>query len=112
MIALFSITLVIGVAALVVTIRFVEKSLLKKFLLTTGASLTGIPIFIFLHNAVYGVFMHFFGQDFWKGGDEPVFFILALIVCPIGFLVGTAGSIVIGVKRILQRRKVKTIESR
>jgi len=30
--------------------------------------------------------------------DEPVFFIIAVIICPIGFLVGAIGSIVLGVK--------------
>jgi hypothetical protein len=30
--------------------------------------------------------------------DEPFFFILATIVCPIGFLVGVVGSIVLFVK--------------
>jgi hypothetical protein len=107
MFILFWALLIVGVAGLVVIIKRVEKGLLKTFLLTAGASLTGIPVFIFLHNAVYGVFIHFFGNDFWKDGDEPVFFVLALIICPLGILVGVMGSIVIGVKRTSQKRKAK-----
>ena len=40
---------------------------------------------------------NFFGEGFWERigiEDEPVFFILAIVVCPLGFLVGTIGSIV------------------
>jgi hypothetical protein len=35
-------------------------------------------------------------------GDEPVFFILATIVCPIALLVGIIGSIV-----LIAKKKVK-----
>ena len=34
-----------------------------------------------------------------NGGDEPVFFIIAIVVCPIGFLVGAVGSIVLAIRR-------------
>jgi len=44
-----------------------------------------------LHNVVYGLF--FTG----KQSDEAVFFILALLVCPLLFAVGTLGSIICGI---------------
>ncbi len=75
---------------------------LKKFLLLTGASAVGFPVFAVLHNLVYALFIYFFGQDFWERiglGDEPFFFIMAVIVCPIGFLVGMIGSIILFVKK-------------
>ena len=74
---------------------------LKKFLLLTGASSAGIITSIFLHNAIYALFIHFFGADFWHRtgmGDEPFFFFMAILVCPIGFLVGMVGSIVLAIK--------------
>jgi hypothetical protein len=43
-----------------------------------------------LHNAVSALL----------NTEEPVFFIIAIIVCPIGFLVGAIGSIVLTIKRI------------
>ena len=77
------------------------KGLLKKFLLVTGAAPIGTVVSVILHNAFYGVFIYFFGADFWDRigtGNEPVFFILAIIVCPIAFLVGVIGSIVLFIK--------------
>ena len=74
---------------------------LKKFLLLTGASAVGIPVSIFLHNAIYGlIFVRMLNRpDF----DEPFFFIMAIVVCPLGFLVGVVGSIVLAVKQSGQR---------
>jgi hypothetical protein len=71
----------------------------KRFLILTGASAVGLPVFAVLHNLVYALFIMWFGEDFWgAGGDEPVFFILAVIVCPIAFLVGVVGTIVLAIK--------------
>jgi hypothetical protein len=91
--------LAIGIAILVLTIKKAGKGILKIFLLMLGSSLTGFPVFIFLHNTLYGAFIHFFGSDFWKGGDEPFFFILALIICPLGFIVGLVGTLVMIMRR-------------
>ena len=96
-------SLIIGIAIIVLTVMKVERGPLKIFLLTAGASLTGLAVFAFLHNVVYGAFIHFFGANFWNGGDEPVFFILAVIICPLGFIVGATGSIVIAVKRLISK---------
>ena len=98
-------SLVIGIIVIVLTIMRVERGLLRIFLLTAGASLAGFAVFAFLHNVVYGAFIFFFGEDFWKGGDEPFFFILASIICPLGFAVGIVGSIVIAVKRRISGNK-------
>ena len=48
----------------------------------------GLPISILLHNAVSRLF----------NIEEPVFFIMAIFVCPIGFLVGAVGTIVLAIK--------------
>jgi len=58
---------------------------LKKFLLLMGASAVGFLPFVVLHNAISGLL----------GVEEPVFFMLAVFVCPVGFLVGTIGTIVL-----------------
>jgi hypothetical protein len=65
------------------------SGLLKKFLLLTGASAVGFLPFVVSHNAVSGLF------DI----EEPFFFILAVIVCPLGFFVGTTGTIVLFLKK-------------
>ncbi len=78
------------------------KGALKKFLILTGVSAIGFFISIFLHNIIYGLFIKLFGTNFWDRigvGDEPFFFILATIICPIAFLVGVIGSIVIFIRK-------------
>jgi len=48
-----------------------------------------MAVFGILHNVVGGLFHT----------EEPVFFITALIVCPIGFVVGAVGTIVLAIKK-------------
>jgi len=95
----------LGVTLLVLAARAKMKKILKAFLLLTGASAAGMPLFVVLHNVVYGLFIYFFGEGFWNGiGDEPVFFILAVMVCPIAFLVGAIGSIVLEFWKVKKAR--------
>jgi len=92
----------LGIALIFLSVKERMDRLLKKFLILTGASAIGIPIGILLHNLFYALFIKLFGTDFWERigmGDEPFFFILATIVCPIGFLVGVIGSIVMFIKK-------------
>ncbi len=86
----------LGVTLLVLAARAKLKKMPKAFFLLTGASAVGLPLFAVLHNAVYALFIYFFGEGFWNGiGDEPFFFVMAVLVCPIAFLVGAIGSIVL-----------------
>ena len=96
----------LGVALIFFTVKEKVGGMLKKFLILTGASSAGFFISVLLHNAIYGLFIHFFGVDFWNGGDEPVFFIIAVFLCPIGFLVGVVGSIVLAIKNFRRAEKL------
>ncbi len=78
----------LSVVLLFLTVKTKVGGILKLFLLLTGASTVGLPVSIFLHNAVGGLF----------NIEEPVFFIMAIFVCPIGFLVGAVGTIVLAIK--------------
>ncbi|MFC2020076.1 hypothetical protein ACFLU4_09090 [Chloroflexota bacterium] len=77
-----------GVALLFLTVKTKVGGILKKFLLATGASAVGMPVFALLHNVVSGLFKI----------EEPVFFIMAIFVCPIGIMVGAVGTIVFAIK--------------
>lgn len=69
---------------------------LKKFLTLTGVSAVSFFISGLLHNLIYGLSIRLFGQDFWVRiglEDEPIFFFSAIIVCPVGFLIGVVGAI-------------------
>jgi hypothetical protein len=80
----------LGVTLLILTAKAQVERRLKAFLLLAEASFVGFPISVILHNAVSGL-THF---------EEPFFFIIATIVCPIGLLVGAIGSIVLNIRRI------------
>jgi hypothetical protein len=88
----------LGVALIVLAVRNGLSGGLKFFFILTGASAAGVLVSILLHNLVYGLFEYFGGPNFWNGGDEPVFFVMATVVCPLGFLVGVVGTIVNGLK--------------
>jgi len=79
----------LGVTLIILTVKTRDGGMLKKFLLVTGASAVGLPVFGILHNVVSALL----------NTEEPVFFIIAIIVCPIGFIVGAIGSIVLAIKR-------------
>lgn len=90
--------LALGATLIVLTARGRGRGIAPKFLILTGAAAAGIPLGAILHNFVYGLFIYWFGADFWGNGDEPFFFVLAIVVCPIAFLVGAAGSIVLALR--------------
>lgn len=79
--------------------------LLKIFLLVAGISFGAFIISVFLHNAIYGLFIHYFGEDFWDRvgvADEPVFFVIALLSV-VALAVGLIGSLVIFVKGLFSK---------
>jgi hypothetical protein len=86
----------LGLVVVMLTVRLNEAKMKKAFFLLTGASAAAMPLCALLHNVVYALFILWFGEGFWErhGADEPVFFILAVVVCPALFLVGTVGGLV------------------
>ena len=78
----------LGVMSIILTVRTKVRGWLKRFLLLTEASFVGFLISGILHNVISGL----------TNFEEPVFFIIATIVCPVGFLVGAVGTIVLAVK--------------
>jgi hypothetical protein len=84
----WAIFLGLSVTLIVLTVKKKVEGKLKTFLLLTGASAAGLPVFGVLHNVVGGL----------SNFEEPVFFTLATMVCPLGFLVGAVGTIILGLK--------------
>jgi hypothetical protein len=90
----------LGIALIVLAVKAKFTKISKIFFILTGASAIGIVVGAMLHNLVYALFIILFGEGFWAGiGDEPVFFILAVIVCPIILLAGLVGSIILMAKK-------------
>jgi len=99
---------VLGALLILFTLKSKIKGLLKKFLLLTGISSAGFFAAILLHNLIYGLFIYIFGPNIWETigtGDEFIFFIISIFICPIGFLVGAVGSIVLFIKKQKSQNK-------
>jgi len=92
----------LGAALVFLAVKRQPPGMPRRFFILTGASAAGIPISVLLHNVIYGLFIHWFGPDFWDRiglADEPVFFFLAILVCPAAFLVGAIGTVILAARR-------------
>lgn len=99
----------LGTALIVLTAKEKVRGMLKKFLLLTGASAVGFFIFALLHNVFYGLGIMTSHITVLSRSMEVfhlAFFIMAVIVCPIGFLVGAVGSIVLAIKELRMAKKL------
>jgi hypothetical protein len=91
---------ILGIALIVLAAKAKFTKISKAFFILTGSSALGMGASMVLHNLVYALLIKLFGEGLWAGmGDEPVFFILATIVCPLGLLVGVIGCIVLLAKK-------------
>jgi len=87
--------LLLGVALIVLTVKEKVAGMPGVFLLLSGASAAGMVVSIIMHNVMGS----------WVGVEEPLSFIMAVYVCPIAFLVGGVGSIVLAFKKPPPRRR-------
>ena len=94
----FIIFSLLGLILLFLILKQKVKGKIKKFLLLTGISASGIFISIFLHNVFYALAVitsHIIFLNYLMEGLHVAFFILGLIICPLGFLVGMFGTVVL-----------------
>ncbi len=104
----FAVFFLLGLALTILVFKSEIKGKLKKFLLLTGISAFGMFVAILLHNLIYGLFIYIFGDNIWDRigtSDEPIFFFIAIIFCPLGFLIGAIGSIVILIREKQKSKK-------
>jgi len=93
-----SVLLVLGIVFLVLTKRGKVKGKLRRFQLLTGASAIGIPVGVVLHNALYAlgeITSHIAILSQSLEVLHTVFFLLAIPICLVGFLVGAIGTIIL-----------------
>jgi hypothetical protein len=79
----------------------------KSFLILLAASLVGFPLSVVLHNVFYAlaeVVSDVVGLSQALGFLEVVFFLLALLVCPSGALIGAVGTAVLALSRLRRER--------
>lgn len=90
-----------GIGLVIITYREKISGKLKFFLLSSGFSAAGFLLGVVLHNAFYALgtltedlaILHAF-LNFLEG----TFFIIAVIACPIGLLVGVVGTLILWIK--------------
>jgi len=86
-----------GTMLILLTLKKKVKGNLKKFLIFTGVSASGLFVSVLLHNFFYALGIiaeHIFGLYHLAKLLHVVFFIIATIICPVGFLIGTIGVII------------------
>jgi hypothetical protein len=84
---------ILGISQIVLTVKSRAAKAEKIFFIIAGVSAAMIPLSAVLHNVVYGLF--FSG----KNSDEAVFFILAVLVCPILFGISAIGSAICEIRK-------------
>jgi len=75
---------------------------LRKFLLLTGGSVVGFFACVLLHNFLYALailtanitILHYLFEVL-----HVIFFLIAILLCPLGFLIGIIGSLFQFIKR-------------
>jgi len=89
----------LGIVLIILAARLRQPRRLRLALLWTGIAAVGMPVSAVLHNLVYGLMIVLFGDGFWgQGGDEPVFFLLAVIGFPLVLIVSAICTVVFYVK--------------
>jgi hypothetical protein len=97
----FIIFSLLGIVLIFLTLKQRVAGTLKRFLILTGSSAAGFFVFVFLHNMFYGLaiitnqipILSFIMEIF-----HIAFFIIAIFICPLGFMIGAIGSIIIFIK--------------
>ena len=98
----FIIFSLLGAALIFLTIKSKIKGKRRKLLMLTGVSAAGFFVGILLHNFLYALAIVASQIIILKYIFEflhAVFFILAVIVCPLGFLIGATGSAILFIKK-------------
>lgn len=92
----------LGMVLMASVVRGKVEGELKKFLILTGASAAGFVALSVLHNVFYGLSVitsHIAVLSYLIRVFEVMFFLVAIFVCPLVFLIGVVGSIVLFVNK-------------
>jgi len=94
-IALWPVTALVGVAIPWLAWRRLTGCL-RVFVMVIGGSLVFFVLSVLLHNGVAWSAGRVLGKP---GVEEPLFFLMAVIVCPLAFVAGLVGAAVTWLRR-------------
>jgi len=98
----FVIFFVLGIVLIFLTLKQKIDGTLKRFLILTGVSATGFFVFVFLHNMFYALEV-LTNQipilSFIMGVFHAACFIIAIFICPLVFVIGAIGSIIVFINK-------------
>ena len=100
--SLMALCSLLGLALLILSVRWKQHTLLRTFWILAGASTTGFALGSVLHNAFYALATVTGKWPILSAAMEVLevaFFLFATVLCPVAFLVGTVGAIVLIVRR-------------
>jgi hypothetical protein len=95
--ALMGVCFALGLALLVLSVRWRVSSVLRTLWIVTGAAPMGLAVGSVLHNVFYAVGMVTGAQPILHGAAqvlEVAFFLFGVLVCPVAFIGGAIGAIV------------------
>jgi hypothetical protein len=99
---LVALCFLLGLALLILSVRWKQRTLLRTFWILAGASTAGSALGSVLHNAFYALATVTGNWPILNGATEVLqvaFFVIATLLCPVAFLVGTVGAIVLILRR-------------
>jgi hypothetical protein len=100
--SLMALCFLLGLALLILSVRWKQRTLLRAFWILAGASTAGFAVGSVLHNAFYALATVTGKWPILNAAMEVLegaFFLIATLLCPLAFLVGTVGAIVLIVRR-------------
>jgi hypothetical protein len=99
--SLMALCFLLGLALLILSVRWKQRTLLRIFWILAGASTTGFALGSVLHNAFYALATVTGKWPILNAAMKVLdvaFFLIATLLCPVAFLVGTVGAIVLIVR--------------
>jgi len=92
----------LGLALVFLAIREEMEKKLKRFFILTGLAAASFFTSVFLHNLFYALNIvsgKIVGLNYLTNVLSVAFFLIGIFICPLGFLVGLIGSLVLLTKR-------------
>ena len=91
-----------GISALMLTFSHHWREI-KKFIILLIISISGFPVSVLLHNLLFGLGKMYAENPALSQLFESLhvlFFIIAILICPPGILIGGVGSLVLHVMKV------------